>query len=300
MIRPVRQRPTREIVNDRYCQAGSAYVAAAAALPDAKDKAANLWLGTLRYLAGQDRLHAASSFDQLIATQLVTQAQMGEGWYRLGEAHRQALDLPAAAAAYREAIKYPTPFGYRARYQLAELAWKRGDVDDAEAALVQNLRLLRFDRDDEAQEKSLFALGQLYFKRSNYKEAAQHLEEGAGTFPQQSRVDQGPFRPGHLVSAVGGPEKRQRSLQDVFQSGNDSDLCPGKCPAPAARRRRVREIDAIAGQARKRRGISRPRTPAKCRFVRRSAVITAASTSNRCNCTNTLRNTSPICASANR
>jgi len=50
--------------------------------------------------------------------------------------------------------------------------------DDAEAGLEQNLKLLRFDRDDEAQEKSLFAIGNLCFQRMDYPKAARRLEAG--------------------------------------------------------------------------------------------------------------------------
>src|SRR5262249_50369246 len=47
--------------------------------------------------------------------------------------------------------------------------------------LEQNLKLLRFDRGDvETQEKTLFALGKLFFQRRNYRMAATRLEEVLG------------------------------------------------------------------------------------------------------------------------
>jgi tetratricopeptide (TPR) repeat protein len=178
--------PTPEVIQDRHRQAGAAYALAASQITDAAAKATYLWSSTQRYLAAEERMKAAATFAQLQVAEPQS-SHLSEGWYLLGEAHRRAKDIAAAEAAYRESIrhsiKYPTNFAYRARYQLAIYAWERGDVDDAEAALEQNLKLLRDDRDDEAQEKSLFAIGNLYFYRHNYPMAARQLEDALERFP---------------------------------------------------------------------------------------------------------------------
>jgi tetratricopeptide (TPR) repeat protein len=175
--------PTPEAIRARHGQAGAAYALAAEQATDATTRAAYLWLSTQRYVAAEERTKAAASFAGLQAADSKS-PQLGEGWYLLGEAHRRAKDVPAAEAAYRESIKYPTNFAYRARYQLAIFAWERGDVDDAEAALEQNLKLLRFDRDDEALEKSLFAIGNLFYYRHNYAMAVRQLEDALERFPE--------------------------------------------------------------------------------------------------------------------
>jgi tetratricopeptide (TPR) repeat protein len=175
--------PTAEAIQERYRQAGGAFALAADQTTNGAAKTSYLWLSTQRYAAAEERTKAAASFAQLQAIDPKF-PHVGEGWYLLGEAHRRAKDVPAAEAAYRESIKYPTNFAYRARYQLAIYAWERGDVDDAEAALEQNLKLLRFDRDDEALEKSLFAIGNLFYYRRNYAMAVRQLEDALDRFPE--------------------------------------------------------------------------------------------------------------------
>ncbi len=189
--------PTPEVVNERFRQAGLAYVTAAAQAAEVTEKADYLWLATQRYLGGQDRVQAAAAFEKLYRV-APRSPHLGEGWYRLGEAHRLAKDIPTAEAAYNEAIKFPTGFAYRARYQRAVFAWERGEVDDAELDLEQNLKLLRFDRDDEAQEKSLFAIGELFFKRGNNAMAARHLEEALEKFPDNPEAVRARF---HLAQS---------------------------------------------------------------------------------------------------
>jgi tetratricopeptide (TPR) repeat protein len=65
---------------------------------------------------------------------------------------------------------------------------ERGEVDDADAALEHNLKLLRDERDDEAQETSLFAIGNLCFQRMDYPKAARRLEEALEHFPDNAEA----------------------------------------------------------------------------------------------------------------
>jgi tetratricopeptide (TPR) repeat protein len=115
-------------------------------------------------------------------------------------------NVTAAESAYLESIKYTTHFAYRARLQLAQFALDRGDVDHAESVLQQNLNLLRFDRDDEAQEKSLFALGNLLFLRRNYKAAADRLEEALERFPDDPEAIKARFNLAQSYQQLADPK----------------------------------------------------------------------------------------------
>jgi tetratricopeptide (TPR) repeat protein len=196
---------TLDKVYERYRQAGAAYQQAASQVADAADKANCLWLSTQRYLSGQDRAKAASVFEQLQQVDAHS-PHFGEGWYLLGESHRLAKNAAAAESAYLESIKYPTHFAYRARLQLAQFAQERGDVDHAEAVLQQNLVLLRLDRDDEAQEKSLFAIGNLFFNRRNYKMAAERLEEALDRFPDNPEAIRARFNLAQSYQQLADPK----------------------------------------------------------------------------------------------
>jgi tetratricopeptide (TPR) repeat protein len=175
-----------------FAQAGDAYGEAAdrAGTPELKElkelKAEFLWLSAAQYVACQEYARAVEKLEQFLQAgpQVAGVAgRQGEAWYLLGEAHRRLNHKGAAAEAYRACIKFPTPFAYRARYQLALAALETGDLDEAEAALSLNLKLLRFDPDMQAQEKSLFALGGLYYQRRNYRMVVRRLEEALGRFP---------------------------------------------------------------------------------------------------------------------
>ena len=114
----------------------------------------------------------------------------GECLYLLGEAYRQEKQPVEAENAYKECILYPTPIAFRARYQLAVFALDRGNKDEAENTLNQNLQLMRLDSnaDAEAREKSMFALGDLCFKKCNYANAVRRLEEAVGQFQNNPEV----------------------------------------------------------------------------------------------------------------
>ncbi len=94
-------------------------------------------------------------------------------------------DANGANDAYRECIKYLTTYAYHARYYLAEADITAGNIDQAVETLKQNLDLLRSDNDPEAHQKTLLALGDLYYKHGNYSKAVERLKVAltAGRFP---------------------------------------------------------------------------------------------------------------------
>ena len=165
-----------------YHTAAHAYAQAADTAARPAEGAEHLWLAAARYLDAREPALAAALLERYLPLNKKPE-RAGEGWYLLAETRRQLGSEAAALDAYRECIKVTTPFAYRRRYQLALIAMRNGELDEAEAALEQNLKLLRFDPDSEAQEKSLFALGGLLFQRRNYSMVARRLGEALGRFP---------------------------------------------------------------------------------------------------------------------
>jgi tetratricopeptide (TPR) repeat protein len=163
--------------------------AAAAAHAEAADRAEapaesadHLWDSAAAYLRGQDHAQAAALLERFLERYPKSEHQ-GEGWFLLAECHRHLNNQEAAERAYLRCIEFPTPFQYHARYHLALDAIQNKQMDRAEEILAQNLQLLRFDANPEAQEKSLFMLGDLLYRRKNYRRVVQHLEEALGRFP---------------------------------------------------------------------------------------------------------------------
>ncbi len=204
--------------------------AAAVAAPTA-DQAERLWRAALLYGDGHDARQAAEALERFLTIAQEPDLRrpdrfgprLGEGWYRLAEARRALRREDEALKAFEECLAWDDPrkggggrFAFRARNDLA-LAWKaRGRLDDAQDILEQNLQLLRDARDPrepEAKEKTLFALGDLYFERRALKgelAKAIHCLEGA--------LEQFPASPEALVARYELAESYRLLADDL--SGN--------------------------------------------------------------------------------
>jgi hypothetical protein len=156
----------------------------------------------------------------------------GRGWLLLAEAlagqRGREADL---AQAYLNCIQEDAaPYACRARYQLALRLMAGNHQDDAEAALEQNLKLLRLQdpRDSEAQEKTLLALGRLDFQRRKYREAAARLEEVLGRaeqsgpgMPPSPETTEARFQLAHAYAQLGGEEAK--AAEDSLPAGPAGD-----------------------------------------------------------------------------
>src|SRR5207244_4441702 len=87
--------------------------------------------------------------------------RLGEAWLHLATAYRALHNEDAAHAALWKCTEYSGPAVFRARLQLALLDEERGKLDNAEAALRQNLALMQGTPDADAEERTLYALGAL-------------------------------------------------------------------------------------------------------------------------------------------
>lgn len=170
---------------------------------------------------GQDLEQAAAQLDKVLHCEVSEEQakqdwympRQGEGWFLLGEARRALKDAEGACVAYRESIKYPTTFAYRARYHLAMAEVAKGAVDDAKTILQQNLEYLRKESppDAEAQEKTLFALGELSYTHGDYHTAVECLSKAltAGRFPADPEATH-PLPAGRLLPPPRRPGQRGR------------------------------------------------------------------------------------------
>jgi tetratricopeptide (TPR) repeat protein len=141
------------------------------------------------YLQGQLPARAVIVLQRFLSLEKAPE-RLGEGWFQLAEVYRGQPNDTAAQAAYHKCVEYPGKWAYRARYYLAQAeidaARRRHDsarLDDAEAALVQNLELMRSDLDPEAHEKTLLALADLLMQRGNYRMAAFRLQDVLDHYP---------------------------------------------------------------------------------------------------------------------
>lgn len=179
--------PQAEAARARYREAGAGYAAAAELQTDGIQQAAWLRRAAECYLQGRDPEKAIPVLERFVRLTLpadkLPPEQLGEAWYRLAEAHQALGHEDTADMSYRKCIEYPSPYAFRARHHLALREIAQTHLDQAEEILKQNLDLMRLNPDPETQEKSLYALAGLLYRRQNYRMAVLRLQEALESYP---------------------------------------------------------------------------------------------------------------------
>jgi tetratricopeptide (TPR) repeat protein len=195
--------------------AGSAFETAAGPAKTPQEQADLLWRSAKDYLDGHDAAHALPVLERFV-TLPVSPEKLGEAWYIRAEALRSLRNDVAAQADYRHCIKFPGPFAYRARHQLAMAEIERKNLEEAESILNQNLEMLNTDaanRDPEAKEKTLFALAHLLVQRQDYRMAFVRLQEA---------LEQYPNNPGELKTRFELGQCAMQLADDATRKGNEA------------------------------------------------------------------------------
>jgi TolA-binding protein len=162
-----------QAARDLFRKAGDAFTQASAGA-SAEDL---LWKAAGCYADAGDEAKQQQTLRRCLES-TTKKERKAEICYLLAESLRRQGKDKEADEAYRSCIQEKEePFVSRALYQLAMLMMARGEVDDARDVLEQTLKNLRNFRDGDTQEKTLFALGKLFYQRREYRMAATRLEE---------------------------------------------------------------------------------------------------------------------------
>jgi TolA-binding protein len=195
-LRPGGSPGEEQAARDLYCHAGVKYEASADPRCTPEERAERLWQSVCCFYQGRDAASCQRVLKELAGAGAL-QEKLGEGWYRLGEVHRALKESKpqddereeqAALEAFSECLKYPGRFAYRARYQLARDKINKGDLDGAQADLLQNLSLLASEMDHEAHESTVFELASILFHRRDYRQAASRLDNALDTYKDSPRA----------------------------------------------------------------------------------------------------------------
>ncbi|HVS37148.1 MAG TPA: tetratricopeptide repeat protein [Gemmataceae bacterium] len=187
------KKAAQEQARQLFLQAAVAYAAAAQQAPNDPVPGEYLWHSARCSWEGRDLEQASAKLTQVVNRPATPEEQQqdwyvqrqGEACYLLGEVRRALNDTDGANAAYRDCIAKQTSFAYRARYRLACAAAASGNLDDARDELEQNLKILHtVDRDPEAEEQTLFALGDIYYRSGKYDKVVQKVGGRVQGFPQ--------------------------------------------------------------------------------------------------------------------
>lgn len=177
---------------EKFRQAAQAYESAAEMARTVEERNECLWRAADRYSRGQDLGRALLVLERFVKLTEVPSSRLGEAWFIMAETHRAQQHVVAAQVAYRRCIEYLGPFAYQARYQLAMAEMDQKNLDDAEAHLQQNLKLIQ-EADEgavasEAYEKTLFSLAQLTVQRGEFRQAEHYLSLARDRFPANPKA----------------------------------------------------------------------------------------------------------------
>jgi tetratricopeptide (TPR) repeat protein len=166
----------------RFRQAGAWYEQAARERP-APEQPDLLWRSATCYTKAGAAEPAQAVLEAFLKLPVPAPRQ-AEGWFALAEARKALGKGQEARQAFYKSIEVPTsPVAARARLQLAAAEIEQNNFDQAEAILQQNLRSADTTPDREAHENSLYLLGNLLYRRSDYLKASVTLMEAVRQYP---------------------------------------------------------------------------------------------------------------------
>jgi len=166
-----------------------------------------LWKAIGRYRKGKDLPKAQESLLAFINS-AGTDTRLGNALYQLGDVQKESGSIDDAKISYLTSLKYRGPHTYSARYQLALIHIEKNELDQAEETLEQNLQLLRFDPDSDAQEKSLFAIGSIFFQRKNYRMVVRRYEEALERFGKNNQAVRARLQLGEAYRQLANQEQQ--------------------------------------------------------------------------------------------
>jgi tetratricopeptide (TPR) repeat protein len=210
---PAAARPLAESARGLFHEAGRKYEAAVAAAATPAEQAERLAHSAGCYMEGEDSAAAIPVLQRWLQTGPPPE-RVGDVWFRLGEAHRALHQDDDALAAYRECLKQRGPWACRGRYELALLEMARGQWDAAADDLDENLKVLPSAPDPEVQEKTLFALGSLQYRRQNYLMASLVLEKALALYPNGGRSTSGRYQLAECYRNLASQESQNLRLPE--------------------------------------------------------------------------------------
>jgi tetratricopeptide (TPR) repeat protein len=210
---PAAARLLAESASGLFREAGRKYEASVTGAGAPADLAERLARSARCYVQGEDCAAALPVLQRWLQMGPPPE-QQGEAWFRLGEAHRALHHDDDALAAYRECLKQRGPWVCRARYEMSQLEMARGQWDAAADDLDENLKVLPTAPDPEVQEKTLFALGNLQYRRQNYLMASLILEKALALYPSSGRSTSGRYQLGECYRNLASEQSQNLRLPE--------------------------------------------------------------------------------------
>jgi len=152
-----------------------------------------LWQAAEAFLAGQDYRNAVTVLRKYLDDQ--TRKRHALGLVYLGEALLAQDKLDEALQAFDDCLTYHARDAatYRARLLASRAHMERGELDQAETLLRENLIGELLTPASREWRDSLFALGKLEYMQARYDQAVHRLNEAVARYPDDPRSSEARF-----------------------------------------------------------------------------------------------------------
>lgn len=182
----------------QFAIAAPAYETAAGKAPAGAHQASWLLNSADRYAKAGLGPQGAAALARL--TQLgnaVAPERLAEAWYVLGDALQKRQEVAGARDAFHHCLKMAGPCAVKARLQLALIDFAESRLDEAEQALVENLKQLRDAAPPDASvlEQTEFALADVAYQRESRKKEDEPHDYAAAEQRFLSAIQQYPDSP---------------------------------------------------------------------------------------------------------
>lgn len=178
--------------------AGAAYATAAAALPTVAGRAAALRQATAMYREAQNYSQAVVLLRNYLSGDSVTDPESAAAAHlELAQLYELLTDAAQAREAYLKCMEFPGRARYRAQFRLAQLEALAGKLEEAQQALARCLEVLReahVEKEDQLYAEVLLGLADIYFRQTNYQQAAARYQEALEPAPDLPGVTRARFQ----------------------------------------------------------------------------------------------------------
>ncbi len=187
-VPPDKADPLRQLGREQLRQAGRVYGRLAELETATRRYPDDLWYSASAYLAGQDYVHAIGVLQQYLKDQ--ARRRHPQALVHLGEAMLALNRTDEALESFRECIEFHQrdAAAYRARLLASRAYLERGDLQQVETLLQENLNGEDLTPSSQEWRDSLFALGELLHIEHRYAEAIRRLEEAVERYPDDPQT----------------------------------------------------------------------------------------------------------------
>ncbi len=185
---PNKAQPLRHQGRIQFQQAGHVYLRLAKLLTTTRRYPDQLWNSASAYFTGQNYRSAARVLSDYLQNE--SRRRRPQALVRLGEARLALDEVDEALEDFRQCVEFfpRDAASFRARLLAARAYLEKGETQQAEGMLQENLNGEGMTPASKEWRNSLFALGELYHVQHRFQDAILSLEQAVTRYPEDPQA----------------------------------------------------------------------------------------------------------------